>query len=72
MPISDFTYCAYSQLLNSIKDSGYIFCNYHDYEMVSKPCILCQDIDHDIEKDLEFARFETVYLLLLPMLPSRE
>lgn len=58
VPISDFTYSAYSQLIYSITDNGYTFCNYHDYEGVSKPCILCHDIDYDIEKALRLARLE--------------
>jgi hypothetical protein len=58
MPITDFTYNAYSQLLHSIAENSYIFTNYHDYETVSNPCILCHDVDYDMGKALKLAKLE--------------
>jgi len=59
MPITDFTYRSYSQLINTIIENGYTFSNYHDYAKISNPCILCHDIDYDIEKALKLARIES-------------
>jgi hypothetical protein len=70
--ITDFTYIAYSQLINRITENGYTFTNYHDYKEVPKPCILCHDIDYDIEKALKLAKIEaenhsiqTTYFVLI-------
>jgi len=58
LTITDFTYASYSQLINSITENGYTFTNYHDYKKVSKPCILCHDLDYDMGKALKFAKIE--------------
>jgi len=57
--ITDFTYAAYSQLISDIIVNGYTFTNYHDYNKITKPCILCHDIDYDMEKALKFAKIES-------------
>jgi len=59
MPITDFTYTAYSQFINIIAQNGYTFTNYHNYKEVPNPCIMRHDVDFDIEKALKFARIET-------------
>jgi len=56
--ITDFTYVAYSQLINSITEEGYTFTNYHGYKGVPKPCILCHDVDYDMGKALKLANIE--------------
>jgi len=56
--ITDFTYTAYSQLINRIAESGYTFTNYHNYKEVQNPCIMRHDVDFDTEKAYEFARIE--------------
>ena len=73
MPINDFTYSSYSQLLANIAKSGYTFTNYHDYEKVSNPCILCHDVDFDMGKAYKLANIEveaqypiyTTYFILI-------
>ena len=58
MPITDFTYTGYLQLINYITDQGYNITNYHEYQNISNPCILCHDIDFDVDKALILAKIE--------------
>jgi hypothetical protein len=59
MAIFDFTYTSYGEFLKFISESGYTFTDYHNFAGVSNPCILRHDIDYDIRKAFEFAKFET-------------
>jgi len=54
----DFTYKAYKDMLDLIKEKGYTFCNYTNYEQFEKTVILRHDIDFSLEKTIEFARLE--------------
>ena len=53
-----FTYDGYEALINTLKKNGYSFCNYHDYGVNKKECILRHDIDYSLDKSVEFAQFE--------------
>jgi hypothetical protein len=59
MAIFDFTYTSYGEFLKLISESGYAFTDYYNYTRVNNPCILRHDIDYDIMKAFEFAKFET-------------
>lgn len=67
----EFIYDSYSQLIEKIQCHGYSISNYHNYHQFEKICILRHDIDMDIYKAYEFARFElqlgvrSTYFLLL-------
>ena len=72
MSIYDFTYSSYSQLISNIVKNGYTFTNYHQHENVVNPCIICHDVDFDVEKALNLAKFEidkhslqTTYFILI-------
>jgi hypothetical protein len=62
MPIAEFTYSAYIQLLRLIIENGYTFTDYHHFNEAENPCILRHDIDFDVEKALELARHEAAGL----------
>ena len=57
MAIVEFTYSAYAELINLIRDSGYSIVGYGD-ESTQKKCILRHDIDMSIEKALCMAELE--------------
>lgn len=54
----EFTYKAYMNMLDLVKEKGYIFCNYTNYKQFDKAVILRHDIDFSLEKAIEFARLE--------------
>lgn len=54
----DFTYDSYIELIDLLKNKGYEFTNYIDYENVEKPVIFRHDIDNSLEKALELAKIE--------------
>ena len=58
MPITDFTYTSYIELLKRIIGNGYTFANYHNYGNFKKPCILRHDVDINVEKALKMAGIE--------------
>ena len=58
MAIADFTYNAYSEMLELIAKCGYTFARYHDYAEYCLPCILRHDIDMDIQADVRIAKLE--------------
>jgi hypothetical protein len=62
MPVTDFTYSAYIQLIQLIIENGYTITDYHHFDEVVNPCILRHDIDFDIAKALDLARIEAVGL----------
>ncbi len=53
-----FTYEAYKELLEMIKNKGYVFTDYDNYKKVDKPCILRHDIDYSLEKAIMLAKLE--------------
>ena len=54
----EFTYRAYAELVQIIRESGYTVTSYQHCDIVDKPCILRHDVDFDIKKAVEFAEFE--------------
>lgn len=55
----DFSYNNYENLIDLLKNNGYAFCNYHDYENTDKCVILRHDIDQSVEKAYELACVES-------------
>ncbi len=53
-----FTYKAYSNMIELLREKGYIFSNYHNCVDVNKPVILRHDIDYSLEKALKLAKLE--------------
>ena len=53
-----FTYEAYKELINSLRNCGYEFANYHNWNEINRPVILRHDIDNDIQKAVKLAAFE--------------
>lgn len=78
----EFTYSAYEAMLRLLHDTGYAFCNYHNYAAHPRCVILRHDIDYQPEAALRLARVEadfgissTWFILLTnglynPMSPS--
>lgn len=66
-----FTYNAYEKLINKMKGERYRIVNYHNYDSYEKVAILRHDVDFDLKKAVEFARFErkigvsSTYFILL-------
>lgn len=54
----DFTYAAYCRLLELLKDRGYQFANYHNYEQMQFPVILRHDIDTSLEQAVRLGAIE--------------
>ncbi len=54
----NFTYESYRTLISNIRDNGFQITDYHNWQEYDKCVILRHDIDYDIKKALEFARFE--------------
>lgn len=54
----EFTYRAYTDLVQLLRDERYEFCSYHDVEKFKKTFILRHDVDFTIEKALEMAILE--------------
>jgi len=53
-----FTYEAYIQLLKTIEENGYSFCNYENYLRDEECVILRHDIDYSLEQAVKLARIE--------------
>lgn len=54
----DFTYEGYIELIKLLKDKGYDFCRYLNYDKYKKTVIFRHDIDNSLEKALEIAKIE--------------
>ena len=54
----EFTYRAYRNLLNKIKDCGYYFAFYNNWINVTRSIILRHDIDYDVKKSVRLAEIE--------------
>lgn len=55
----EFTYRGYSSLINTLKECGYKFCDYHNYESHLKCVILRHDVDNSVGKAIEMAELES-------------
>lgn len=53
-----FTYDAYVELINLLKEKEYHFCNYLDYNKYKKTVIFRHDVDTSLDKALEMAKLE--------------
>ncbi len=54
----EFTYDAYKNLILLIKEHGYSFCDYLNYEKYDKSVIIRHDVDQDLKKALELSEVE--------------
>lgn len=54
----EFTYDAYGKLIALLREKGYSFSDYKNYKQHEKVVILRHDVDMDLKKALEMARFE--------------
>jgi hypothetical protein len=54
-----FTYTDYEYLISNILDNNYNFSTYNNYSVKKKPCIIRHDVDFDISKSLQLAKFES-------------
>ena len=54
----EFTYRAYENLINMLKDKKYVFSNYRNYCSYKKSVIMRHDIDMDVKKATEMAEIE--------------
>jgi len=70
MPITDFTFEAYFDLIKHIKERGFYITNYFNVEPIKK-CIIRHDVDFDIETAKNFSTLEknegisSTYFILL-------
>lgn len=53
-----FTYASYGEILDTLLVSNYNIVNYHNWEEYSRCAILRHDIDYDMKKAVEMARYE--------------
>ena len=53
-----FTYDSYRELLQIIRDNGYAFCGYHDFDLYPRCAILRHDIDNSPEMALRLGQIE--------------
>ena len=66
-----FTYKAYGDLLNLLRESDYKICSFHDYSNHNRCAILRHDVDQSLEKAVTLAEFEnrfsvySTYFILL-------
>ncbi len=68
----EFTYCAYTELIRLLQETGYAVKGYDDYAGSGRCVILRHDVDNSLEKALDMARVEhqmdgirSTYFLLL-------
>lgn len=54
----NFTYQAYKNLIQLLREHDYTICDYHNYAQVRRSVILRHDIDLEIEKAVKMARLE--------------
>ncbi len=53
-----FTYEAYGQLIQTIREAGYKRTDYHSFHNENRCCILRHDVDMDLGAAADFAQFE--------------
>lgn len=56
-----FDYKSYIGLLKKLKNNGYVFADYHNYDKFCRCVILRHDIDCDLNKALELSRLEAEF-----------
>ena len=56
----EFTYTAYRELLDFLRQGGYAFTDYHDYQSYPRCVILRHDIDNSLPQALRLAEIEAV------------
>lgn len=67
----NFTYEAYRDLLQLLRNSGYVFTDYHEYMKHPKCVIMRHDVDNDLDQAVRLAKIEeqegikSTYFLLL-------
>lgn len=54
----EFTFKGYSDLIETLRVSGYSFADYHNYESFNRCVVLRHDIDNSIEKAVVIAEME--------------
>ncbi len=54
----EFTYKAYSNLIDTVRSCGYEITDYSDYKQYDKSVIMRHDVDYDIRRVLNFAEIE--------------
>lgn len=54
----EFTYAAYRKFLSLLREQGYVFQDYHNYEDTPRCVILRHDIDNSLEQAVKLADFE--------------
>lgn len=54
----DFTYRTYVDLINLLKEKGYQFTSYEDYDNFHRAVIFRHDIDNSLERALKIAKLE--------------
>jgi hypothetical protein len=54
----DFSFKSYASLLTMLRESGYRFCDYHDYRDFPQCVIMRHDIDYEPIRALNLARLE--------------
>ena len=54
----EYTWKAYKNLIDIIKNNGYVFTDYFKYHNYNKVCIMRHDIDFDIEKAVKMSDYE--------------
>ena len=54
----EFTYKSYQKFLHELKQSGYAFCGYHDWQKEPRCVILRHDIDNSLSQAVRLAEVE--------------
>ncbi|WP_206460016.1 hypothetical protein [Anaerovorax sp. IOR16] len=54
----EFTFGAYGKLIECLREYGYCFADYLNYKNYDKSVILRHDVDMDLQKAVEMAKFE--------------
>ena len=53
-----FTYSEYQRMIELLNEKGYVITNYTEYAKHERCAILRHDVDYDMKKAVEFAKFE--------------
>jgi hypothetical protein len=56
--VDNFTWSSLANLLGLVKDNGFTFASFDDYQLHDRPCIIRHDVDASLECALDMARFE--------------
>ena len=55
----EFTYKDYALLIEKIREAGYKFADYENYDEFDKSLILRHDVDYNIQKTIKMAEIES-------------